>query len=85
MNEPKKCFAYYVEVFNTKDSSTYILQTKKFNTLEEAYQFTLIFSYVNSEYTVEIMGLFGNEENYDIIRIGNVLYGNFYRKNNEYI
>lgn len=85
MNEPKKCFAYYVEVFNIKDSSTYILQTKKIETIEKAYQFTLNFSYINNEFSVDIMGLVGDEENYDIVRVASVRYGELYRINKDYI
>lgn len=78
MKEPKKCFAYYVEVFDVKLDKNYILQSKIFKTMEEAENFVKLIDYVDDDLRITLNGLIGDEEDYDIIVIGSFkeqLYG----------
>lgn len=70
MNEREKCFAYYVEVYHKEDSTRYVLQSKNFNTIEEALNFAKLIDYLEDNYEANLMGLVGDEEEYDIIQIG---------------
>lgn len=89
MNEPEKCFAYYVEVFNIRLDKNYIMQSKLFETMEEAENFAKSIEYLDSELRITLNGLVGDEEDYDIIEIGNFveqLYGfDLVFTNKEYI
>lgn len=73
MNEPKKCFAYYVEVFNIRLDKNYIMQSKLFETMEEAENFAKSIEYLDDELRVTLNGLIGDEENYDVIVIGSFI------------
>ena len=70
MNEPKKCFAYYVEVFNIRLDKNYIMQSKTFKTIGQAEDFVELIEYLDNELRITLNGLVGDEENYDIEVIG---------------
>lgn len=70
MNEPKKCFAYYVEVFSIRLDKNYIIQSKLFKTIVEAKIFVQSIQYLDNELRITLNGLVGDEENYDIVVIG---------------
>lgn len=66
----KKIWKYYVEFFHTKLEENYIIQSKYFDTIEEATNFVKMLDFVDNQVGVDLMICVGDEENYDILKLG---------------
>ena len=64
-----KAFAYYLEVYEKSNSSGYILQTETKEKIEELLPFYKMISYLDDDYAIVLMGLFGDEEDYDVEQV----------------
>lgn len=80
-NENKKIFNYYVEAFHTEVDAPYILQSQCFETKEKAIRFAKKFlkamDYMDDCLGFDLMAFYGDEENYDIIKLGHFLEGQY--------
>lgn len=83
MNEPKRIFNYYVEMYHKDVDQAYILQTRFFEAKKEAISFAKKFlknvDYIEGGLVINLMACYGDEENYDIITLG------YFEDNGKYV
>lgn len=65
-----KVFAYYIEIYHKKIESAYIIQSKFYESINQANEFARQLTYLDSELGVDLMVCLGEEDCYDIHKLG---------------